>query len=286
MGGRWPGAPPGCPGRTGCDGKGRGPPSGGRGPVDVGRAVWPGRMDPGIAGRVGAGGDTVGRMTGRCGAGLAAGASPVTGSSIRSRRTGGTMRPVGRSTAGAAGAGAGGRAATGADGADAGGAGAAAGAAGAAAAGATGAGVGSITAGAGGSATAAGSATGVGAGVGAGVGSTGAGSATAGASAIAGAGAGSGSATTSAAGAGCSASTDGAGADSRWSGASAWSCVACAVSASAAWPPSAAGLTVLTRRGRKTAAGLGGSGALAAPLAGAFLVVVGASANITDGGGS
>ena len=37
-----------------------------------------------------------GRMTGRCGNGRAAGASPVSGSSMRSRRVGGTRRPAGR----------------------------------------------------------------------------------------------------------------------------------------------------------------------------------------------
>ena len=65
-----------------------------------------GRCAPGggtAAGRVGAGGACCGRMTGRCGKGRAAGASPVTGSSMRSRRVGGTRRPGARTGAGAGG---------------------------------------------------------------------------------------------------------------------------------------------------------------------------------------
>ena len=53
-----------------------------------------GRRAGGAApGRVGAGGACCGRMTGRGGTGRAAGASPVSGSSMRSRRVGGTRRP-------------------------------------------------------------------------------------------------------------------------------------------------------------------------------------------------
>ena len=48
----------------------------------------------------GAGGCGWGRIAGRVGSGRAAGASPVTGSSIRSRRVGGTRRPVGLAGAG------------------------------------------------------------------------------------------------------------------------------------------------------------------------------------------
>jgi hypothetical protein len=77
-----------------------------------GRGGMPGRAwAPGAAGRVGAGGDTCGRIAGRGGTGRAAGASPVTGSSIRNRRVGGTTRD-GRRNSGLAAAGGAGRAGT------------------------------------------------------------------------------------------------------------------------------------------------------------------------------
>ena len=83
---------PGVCGRTGCEGSGRGPPSGGRALGDIGRAAA-GRALPAAARRAcGAGGACCGRTTGRGGIGRAAGASPVSGSSMRRRRVGGTAR--------------------------------------------------------------------------------------------------------------------------------------------------------------------------------------------------
>ena len=130
IGGRGGGGPPGRPGiwppggRIGCDGSGRGPPSGGRTAGADGR-IPPGRMlapaGGGTAERVGAGGACCGRTTGRCGSGRAAGASPVSGSSMRRRRVGGTRRPAGRGGGGGAGgAGGGGAIVTGAAAATAG----------------------------------------------------------------------------------------------------------------------------------------------------------------------
>src|SRR5512132_558442 len=120
MPGRCPGIP-GWLGRTGCDGSGRGPPSGccgvdGRTPA--GRA--PARP-AGVAGRAGVAGGFTGAAGGGGGTiertivGRAGGACPVFGSSILRRIVGGTTRPVGVGPAGRAGTGCGGAAAAGAD---------------------------------------------------------------------------------------------------------------------------------------------------------------------------
>ena len=103
-----PGAPGVC-GRTGCDGRGRGPPSGADGwyggRTSGGRAV-PGRAGAGAPGRAA----TAGRGAGRGGAGGATGRGVTTGravvcgasgaddgrfSSMRRRSVGGTKRPAG-----------------------------------------------------------------------------------------------------------------------------------------------------------------------------------------------
>ena len=131
----WPGrgGAPGCCGRTGCEGSGRGPPIGGRElgycgrgcPGMPGRGGPPGRapgtpVAPGApAGRAATGaagfGGAIGRCTARGGGVVGSGCVGVVGRSVsmRRRNVGGTMRPgAGRGAAGGA-AGAGGAAATG-----------------------------------------------------------------------------------------------------------------------------------------------------------------------------
>src|SRR5215218_115971 len=124
----------GAAGRTGCEGSGRGPPTGGRGGNGPpgrcpGRAATPGAPGRGAAGRLrfpvaacGACGGCTGGRTSIGRRGGAGGAWPVCGSSTRSRSVGGTTRPVGVGITGrgamgggggacaAAGGGAGGRA--------------------------------------------------------------------------------------------------------------------------------------------------------------------------------
>ena len=111
---------PGADGRTGCDGSGRGPPSGGRDDGPMGHpASLPGARRRAASRPVGSApaAPAACGTTGRCGTGRAAGASPVSGSSMRSRRVGGTMRPGTRGGAGARRHGAGAAAAFGAAGA-------------------------------------------------------------------------------------------------------------------------------------------------------------------------
>src|SRR5688500_5595078 len=111
----------GTAGRTGCEGSGRGPPTGpcrGGSPVPGrcgGRAAMPDGPGPAAAGRPAAGRlrlpvgacDVLGAAGGRTRSGRrggAGGACPVLGSSTRRRNVGGTKRPVGGGRTGRPGA--------------------------------------------------------------------------------------------------------------------------------------------------------------------------------------